>query len=72
MEIFVHPYIPMILPTSSQCRTLVVYPTEAKMNGVETKMDSLEVNIEYLNKDMEGLEGGLAKFLLEMLPNPKR
>jgi len=27
MEIFVHPYIPMILPTSSQCGTLVVYPT---------------------------------------------
>jgi len=28
MEIFVHPYIPMILPISSQCGTLVVYPTE--------------------------------------------
>ena len=27
MEIFVHPYIPMILPTSSQCGTLVIYPT---------------------------------------------
>jgi hypothetical protein len=27
MEIFVYPYIPMILPTSSQCGTLVVYPT---------------------------------------------
>ena len=27
MEIFVHPYIPMILPISSQCGTLVVYPT---------------------------------------------
>ena len=27
MKIFVHPYIPMILPISSQCRTLVVYPT---------------------------------------------
>ena len=27
MEIFVHPYIPMILPTSSQCGILVVYPT---------------------------------------------
>ncbi|KAJ6902126.1 hypothetical protein NC651_019790 [Populus alba x Populus x berolinensis] len=27
MEIIVHPYIPMILPTSSQCGTLVVYPT---------------------------------------------
>jgi len=28
MEIFVHPYIPMILPISSQCGTLVVYPTD--------------------------------------------
>jgi hypothetical protein len=28
MEIFVHPYIPMILPISSQCGTLVVYPTQ--------------------------------------------
>jgi hypothetical protein len=27
MEIFIHPYIPMILPISSQCGTLVVYPT---------------------------------------------
>ena len=27
MEIIVHPYIPMILPTSSQRGTLVVYPT---------------------------------------------
>jgi hypothetical protein len=27
MEIFVHPYIPMILLISSQCGTLVVYPT---------------------------------------------
>jgi len=27
MEIFVHPYIPMILPTSNQCGTLFVYPT---------------------------------------------
>jgi len=27
MEIFVHPYIPMILPISNQCGTLVVYPT---------------------------------------------
>jgi hypothetical protein len=27
MEIFVHPYIPMILPISSQCGTLIVYPT---------------------------------------------
>ena len=27
IEIFVHPYIPMILPTSSQCGTLVVYLT---------------------------------------------
>jgi hypothetical protein len=27
MEIFVHLYIPMILPISSQCGTLVVYPT---------------------------------------------
>jgi len=27
IEIFVYPYIPMILPTSSQCGTLVVYPT---------------------------------------------
>jgi len=27
MEICVHPYIPIILPTSSQCETLVVYPT---------------------------------------------
>src|ERR1700722_20175597 len=27
MEIFVHPYILMILPTSSQCGTLVIYPT---------------------------------------------
>jgi len=28
MEIFVHPYIPMILPVSSQCGTLVVYLTD--------------------------------------------
>jgi len=27
MEIFVHLYIPMILPISSQCGTLIVYPT---------------------------------------------
>jgi hypothetical protein len=27
MEIFVHPYIPIILPISSQCGTLVIYPT---------------------------------------------
>jgi len=27
IEIFVHPYIPMILLISSQCGTLVVYPT---------------------------------------------
>jgi hypothetical protein len=27
MEIFVHPYIPMILPSFSQCGTLFVYPT---------------------------------------------
>jgi len=27
MEIFVHPYIPMIFPISSQCGTLVIYPT---------------------------------------------
>ena len=27
MEIFVHPCIPMILPTSNQCGTLFVYPT---------------------------------------------
>jgi len=27
MEIFVHPYIPMILSISNQCGTLVVYPT---------------------------------------------
>ena len=32
MEIFVHPYIPMILPTSSQCGTLVVYPTILSSN----------------------------------------
>jgi hypothetical protein len=30
MEIFVYPYIPMILPTSSQCGTLVVYPTTGR------------------------------------------
>jgi len=27
MEIFVHPYIPIILPISSQCGTLIVYST---------------------------------------------
>jgi hypothetical protein len=27
IEIFVHPYIPMILPISNQCGTLIVYPT---------------------------------------------
>jgi hypothetical protein len=29
MEIFVHPYIPIILPISSQYRTLIVYSTVA-------------------------------------------
>ena len=30
IEIFVHPYIPMILSTSNQCGTLIVYPTILK------------------------------------------
>jgi hypothetical protein len=34
MEIFVHPYIPMILPISSQCGTLVVYPTIPTLNTI--------------------------------------
>jgi hypothetical protein len=33
MEIFVYPYIPMILPISSQCGTLVVYPTEKRLEN---------------------------------------
>jgi len=36
---------------------------------VEAKIDGLEVNIEYLKKDMECLKGGLEKLLQEMLPN---
>jgi len=30
MEIFVYPYIPMILPISSQCGTLIVYSTSVR------------------------------------------
>jgi hypothetical protein len=36
MEIFVHPYIPMILPISSQCGTLVVYPTPSSSTAYLT------------------------------------
>ncbi|KAL5548366.1 hypothetical protein UlMin_003597 [Ulmus minor] len=36
--IFVHPYIPMILPISSQCGTLVVYPTRAVQDLIELQM----------------------------------
>jgi len=36
MEIFVHPYIPMILPISSQCGTLIVYPTGGRVNSILT------------------------------------
>jgi len=37
MKIFVHPYIPMILPIYSQCGTLVVYPTQ---NTLQLQHDS--------------------------------
>ena len=40
MEIFVHPYIPMILPTSSQCGTLVVYPTILPSNKGPSSLPS--------------------------------
>ena len=41
-------------------------------NEIEPKMDGLEVNIEYLKKDMEVLKGGLAKLLQEMIPNGEK
>jgi len=40
MEIFVHPYIPMILPTSSQCGTLFVYPTILPSNKGPSSLPS--------------------------------
>ena len=40
MEIYVHPYIPMILPTSSQCGTLVVYPTILPSNKGPSSLPS--------------------------------
>ena len=40
MEIFVHPYISMILPTSSQCGTLVVYPTILPSNKGPSSLPS--------------------------------
>jgi hypothetical protein len=40
MEIFVHPYIPMILLISSQCGTLVVYPTNSTMKMAKTTIIS--------------------------------
>ena len=42
------------------------------MNGMETNIDGIEVNMEYFNKYMEGLKEGLAKLLLEKLPNDKK
>ena len=45
---------------------------EANIDGVESKVDVLEVKIKYLKKDMEGLKGGLAKFLQEMFPYGKK
>jgi len=40
MEIFVHPYIPMILSTSSQCGTLFVYPTILPSNKGPSSLPS--------------------------------
>ena len=40
MEIFVHPYISMILPTSSQCGTLVLYPTILPSNKGPSSLPS--------------------------------
>jgi len=40
MEIFVHPYIPMIFPTSSQCGTLFVYPTILPSNKGPSSLPS--------------------------------
>jgi len=40
MEICVHPYIPMILPTSSQCGTLFVYPTILPLNKGPSSLPS--------------------------------
>ena len=37
MKIFVHPYIPMILPTSSQYGTMVVYPTKVSSKTLHGK-----------------------------------
>jgi len=42
--------------------------TEANIVGIESKMYSLEVSIEYFNKDMEGL----AKLLQEMFLNREK
>jgi hypothetical protein len=43
MEIFVHPYIFMILPISSQCGTLVVYPTYNFLSIFVFAMSSLGI-----------------------------
>ena len=40
MEIFVHPYMPMILPTSNQCGTLFVYPTILPSNKGPSSLPS--------------------------------
>ena len=45
---------------------------EAKITVMEDNMDCLEVNIEYLKKDMEGLKGGLVTLLQECFLMAKR
>jgi hypothetical protein len=53
MEIFVHPYIPMILPTSSQCGTLVVYPTILPSNKGPPRLPSNQSFIRPLSNNQD-------------------
>jgi len=55
MEIFVHPYIPMILPISSQCGTLVIYPTILPSNKGPPSLPSNRSFIRPLSTNQDSL-----------------
>jgi len=78
MEIFVHLYIPMILPISSQCGTLVVYPTLEKPNGHSKKQRKKQKNASQTKKNRRQKQGLLYQDALfkekikKQIKNPRR